>query len=54
MLDEDLRESLRVLEETSKDNTGLNFQIAINYGGRDEIVRAFILFFIAVFTHVFV
>ena len=40
VLDEDLRESLRVLEETSKDNTGLNFQIAINYGGRDEIVRA--------------
>ena len=31
VLDEDLRESLRVLEETSKDNTGLNFQIAINY-----------------------
>lgn len=40
VLDEDLRESLRVLEETSKDNTGLNFQIAINYGGRDEIVRS--------------
>jgi undecaprenyl diphosphate synthase len=38
--DEDLQESLRKLEEISKDNTGLNFQIALNYGSRDEIVRA--------------
>lgn len=36
----DLQESLRNLVESSKDNTGLNFQIAINYGSRDEIVRA--------------
>lgn len=36
----DLQESLKKLEESSKDNTGLNFQIAINYGSRDEIVRA--------------
>lgn len=36
----DLQESLRNLVETSKENTGLNFQIAINYGSRDEIVRA--------------
>ena len=28
------------LEEATKDNDGLHFQIAINYGGRDEIVRA--------------
>ncbi len=39
-LDEDLQESLRQLVESSKDHTGLHFQIAINYGSRDEIVRA--------------
>lgn len=39
-LDEDIQESIRALEDASKNNTGLNFQVAINYGGRDEIVRA--------------
>ena len=39
-LDWDLQESIRDLEESTKDNTGLHFQIAINYGGRDEITRA--------------
>ena len=39
-LDPDLQESLKKLVNSSKDNTGLNFQIAINYGSRDEIVRA--------------
>lgn len=39
-LDKDLQESIADLEEATKDNTGLHFQIAINYGGRDEIVRA--------------
>lgn len=39
-LDEDIRKRMEQLEEATKDNTGLHFQIAINYGGRDEIVRA--------------
>ena len=39
-LDQDLQESIRTLEEASKENTGLNFQVALNYGGRDEILRA--------------
>ena len=28
------------LKCSKKDNDGLHFQIALNYGGRDEIVRA--------------
>ena len=39
-LSEDIIESINNLEEKTKNNTGLNFTIAINYGGRDEIVRA--------------
>lgn len=39
-LDEDLQQSIRKLEEISAVNTGLKFQVAINYGGRDEILRA--------------
>jgi undecaprenyl diphosphate synthase len=39
-LDATLQKNLRELVESSKDNTGLNFQLAINYGSRDEIVRA--------------
>jgi undecaprenyl diphosphate synthase len=39
-LDADIRERIAELEEATKDNDGLHFQIAINYGGRDEIRRA--------------
>ena len=39
-LAEDIRKSVAELEEASKGNDGLNFQIAINYGSRDEMVRA--------------
>lgn len=39
-LAEDIRSRIAELEEATKDNTGLHFQIALNYGGRDEIVRA--------------
>ncbi|MDD2973170.1 MAG: isoprenyl transferase [Lachnospiraceae bacterium] len=39
-LDEDIRTRIEELEEETKDNDGLHFQIAINYGGRDELIRA--------------
>lgn len=39
-LDDDIRESIERLEEGTKNNTGLHFTIAINYGSRDEITRA--------------
>jgi len=39
-LAQDIQVKIRELEEASKMNTGLNFQVAINYGSRDEIVRA--------------
>ena len=38
-LDDDIQESIRNLEDFSKDQDGLNFQIAINYGSRDEMLR---------------
>ena len=37
----DLQESIRELELISRDFTGLHFQVAINYGSRDEMIRAF-------------
>lgn len=39
-LDADIQKRILELEEATKDNGGLNFQIAINYGSRDEIIRA--------------
>lgn len=39
-LDDDIRNRIAELEESTKNNGGLHFQIALNYGGRDEIVRA--------------
>jgi undecaprenyl diphosphate synthase len=39
-LDEDIRIRIAELEEATKNNEGLNFQIALNYGSRDEMVRA--------------
>lgn len=39
-LDEDIRSRIEELEASTINNHGLNFQIALNYGSRDEIVRA--------------
>ena len=38
-LSPDIVQSIENLEEKTKNNTGLNFTIAINYGGRDEITE---------------
>lgn len=38
--DADIIDGLNRLESQTKDNTGLTFVIAVNYGGRDEIRRA--------------
>lgn len=37
---ESLQEAIRDMEETTKDNTGITFTLAINYGGRAEITDA--------------
>jgi undecaprenyl diphosphate synthase len=39
-LPDDVQEELRRAEETTSDNTGLRFNIALNYGGRAEITDA--------------
>ena len=39
-LDEDIIKRINELEECSKDNKGITFIIALNYGSRDEITRA--------------
>ena len=38
--DRDIIEGIGRLESETRDNTGLTFVIAVNYGGRDEIRRA--------------
>jgi undecaprenyl diphosphate synthase len=40
VLDEDIKALIKKNEEGSKNATGLNLNIAINYGGKDEITRA--------------
>ena len=39
-LDEDIRTRIEDLEAATINNDGLNFQIALNYGSRDEMIRA--------------
>ena len=41
-LDKDLQERIIELERFSAENTGLHFQVALNYGSRDEIKRSII------------
>lgn len=38
-LAQDIQDQIKELEEFSSSNTGLHFQVALNYGSRDEIVR---------------
>lgn len=37
--DQDLIDSINTLEEATRENTGMTFVFAVNYGSRDEIVR---------------
>lgn len=39
--DSDIRESIGKLVEKTKDNTKITVVFALNYGGRDEIIRSF-------------
>lgn len=41
-LDPDIQNRIKELEEASKNNDGLKFQIAINYGSRDEMTRGLV------------
>lgn len=39
-LDEDIQGKIKTLESLTENNTGLFLHIALNYGGRDELLRA--------------
>ena len=39
-LDAEIREMMQEIEEGSKEKTGMTLNLAVNYGGRDEILRA--------------
>ena len=39
-LSEELQKIIKESEELTQDNTGITLQLAINYGGRDELTRA--------------
>ena len=39
VLSKDLQESIFACQERTKNNNGINFNICLNYGGRDEIVK---------------
>lgn len=39
-LDSDIKQRISELESSTKENQGLNFTIALNYGSRDEMIRA--------------
>ena len=40
VLSKGMQSTIGKLEERTKDNTDINFNIALNYGGRDELVKA--------------
>lgn len=39
-LSEGMQKSIKRCMERTKDNTGVTFNIALNYGGRDELIKA--------------
>jgi undecaprenyl diphosphate synthase len=39
-LTEGMQKSIKKCMERTKDNTGVTFNIALNYGGRDELIKA--------------